>query len=122
MIELKGTYNQDCKIFIERSGNRSHRVGPEHSKPGNLAEYKYEQPDTHVGKGIVMDSPCRDTNGQPELYWCGHRLFRHHVQIKPANRKRTIPYTGPRHPAFHPHGNAYPKGKEFGRLVDYPLF
>ena len=103
MIELKGTYNQDCKIFIDEVETEAieliRNILNQEISTGVQVRI---MPDTHVGKG------------QPELYWCGHRLFRHHVQIKPANRRRKIPNTGPRHPAFHSHGDAYPKGKELG--------
>ncbi|MFR6543932.1 MAG: hypothetical protein ACLUPL_15565 [Butyricimonas virosa] len=48
-------------------------------------------PDTHVVRERDWIHHARDTNGQPELYWCGHRLFRHHVQIKPANEEERFP-------------------------------
>ena len=113
MIELKGTYNQDCKIFIDEVETEAIELVRNILNQEISAGVQVRiMPDTHVGKGIVIGFTMPVTR----------MVFRHHVQIKPANRKRTIPYTGPRHPAFHPHGNAYPKGKEFGRLVDYPLF
>ena len=55
MIELKGTYNQDCKIFIDEVETEAieliRNILNQEISTGVQVRI---MPDTHVGKGIVI--------------------------------------------------------------------
>ena len=55
MIELKGTYNQDCKIFIDEVETEAIELVRNILNQEISAGVQVRiMPDTHVGKGIVI--------------------------------------------------------------------